>query len=111
MKPCFSWLCILRLDYFMSIRIQALIKTFPMVWVVTKSLVHEKSLVANNTVLHLIQLFLWGRMCTMLGSYTLSNHPYAQSFWDAVPVQYPFTKFESIGQLKCKSQGGINRHV
>lgn len=32
----------------MCIRIKALIKTFPMVGVVIKSLVHEKSLVSNN---------------------------------------------------------------
>lgn len=48
MKPCFSWLCSLGLDCFMSIRIKALIKTFPMVGVVIKSPVHEKSLVSNN---------------------------------------------------------------
>lgn len=48
MKPCFSWLCSLGLDCFMSIRIKALIKTFPMVGVAIKSLVHEKSLVSNN---------------------------------------------------------------
>ena len=60
MKPCFSWLCILHLDYFMSIRIQALIKIFPMVWAVIKSLVHEKSLMASNTVLFLTHLLLWG---------------------------------------------------
>lgn len=46
----------------MSIRLQALIKTFPMVWVVIKSLVHEKSLVANNS-LFLMQLLLLGGGC------------------------------------------------
>lgn len=81
MKPCFSWLCILRLDYFMSIRIQALIKSFPMVWVVIKSLVHEKSLVANNTVFFLMQLLLWGGERGLFGVPVLYlNYPYNQTF-------------------------------
>lgn len=81
MKPCFSWLCILCLDYFISIRIQALIKSFPMVWVVIKSLVHEKSLVANNTVLFLIKLLLWGGECGLFGVPVLYlNYSYTQSF-------------------------------
>lgn len=75
MKPCFSWLHSSHLDYFMSIRIKALIKTFPMMWAVIKSLVHEKSLVSNNAVLFLMWLFLWGEGCAAHLGFLYSTQP------------------------------------
>lgn len=65
----------------MPIRLQALIKTFPMVWVVIKSLVHEKSLVANNSFIFDAAPPFGRRMWSVLGSCTLPNYARVQSFF------------------------------